>query len=72
MQALPRGSMLSVPLSESDVVSLLGENLSLAAVSLDLGSCEIGALFDDEVNAILVIDGLAESTILMAAVGAPA
>jgi len=47
----------------------IAENLSLAAVSLNLGSCEIGALFDDEVNAILGIDGEQESTILMAVVG---
>ena len=50
----------------------IAENLSLAAVSLNLGSCEIGALFDDDANAILGIDGIEESTILMAAVGVPA
>jgi len=49
----------------------IAENLALAAVSLKLGSCEIGALFDDEVNTILGIDGVEESTILMAAVGIP-
>jgi len=47
----------------------IAENLALAAVSLNLGSCEIGALFDDEVNAILGIDGEQESTILMAVIG---
>jgi len=47
----------------------IAENLALATVSLNLGSCEIGALFDDEVNAILGIDGEQESTILMAVVG---
>lgn len=50
----------------------IAENLSLAAVGLNLGSCEIGALFDDDANAILGIDGQEESTILMAAVGVPA
>jgi SagB-type dehydrogenase family enzyme len=50
----------------------IAENLALAAVSLNFGSCEIGALFDDEVNAILGIDGEQESTILMAVVGVPA
>lgn len=49
----------------------IAENLSLAAVGLNLGSCEIGALFDDDANAILGIDGQEESTILMAAVGVP-
>jgi len=33
MQQLPGGAMLSVPLAEKDVQSLLGENLSLAAVN---------------------------------------
>jgi SagB-type dehydrogenase family enzyme len=47
----------------------IAENLALAAVSLNLGSCEIGALFDDEVNAILGIDGVEESTVCMAVIG---
>lgn len=50
----------------------IAENLMLAAASLSLGCCEIGALFDDQVNAIVGIDGDEESTVLMAAVGAPA
>ena len=50
----------------------IAENLALAAVSLNLGSCEIGALYDDHVNAIIGIDGIEESTICMAAIGAPA
>jgi len=50
----------------------IAENLALAAVSLKLGTCEIGALFDDEVNALVGIDGLQESTICMATVGVPA
>jgi len=49
----------------------IAENLALAAVSLNLGTCEIGALYDDHVNAIIGIDGNEESTICMAAVGAP-
>ncbi|MHC4507395.1 MAG: SagB/ThcOx family dehydrogenase [Planctomycetota bacterium] len=49
----------------------IAENLALAAVSLDLGTCEIGALFDDHVNAILGIDGQDESVICMAVVGVP-
>ena len=47
----------------------IAENLALAAVSLNLGSCEIGALYDDQVNAILGIDGIKESVICMAVVG---
>ncbi|HCO96451.1 MAG TPA: nitroreductase [Phycisphaerales bacterium] len=49
----------------------IAENLALAAVSLNLGSCEIGALYDDQVNAIIGIDGTEESTICMAAAGVP-
>lgn len=49
----------------------IAENLALAAVSLNLGTCEIGALYDDHVNAIIGIDGIKESTICMAAVGLP-
>jgi SagB-type dehydrogenase family enzyme len=49
----------------------IAENLALAAVSLNLGSCEIGALYDDSVNAIIAIDGKEESTICMAAAGVP-
>jgi len=49
----------------------IAENLTLAAVSLNLGSCEIGALYDDQVNVILDIDGIEESVICMAVVGVP-
>ena len=49
----------------------IAENLALAAVSLNLGSCEIGALYDNQVNAILGIDGTEESVLCMAAVGIP-
>ncbi|MHC4328928.1 MAG: SagB/ThcOx family dehydrogenase [Planctomycetota bacterium] len=49
----------------------IAENLALAAVSLNLGTCEIGALYDDHVNAIIGIDGIEESTICMAVVGIP-
>jgi SagB-type dehydrogenase family enzyme len=49
----------------------IAENLALAAVSLNLGTCEIGALYDDHVNAIIGIDGTEESTICMAAGGIP-
>lgn len=49
----------------------IAENLALAAVSINLGTCEIGALFDDHVNAIVGIDGIEESVICMAAAGVP-
>jgi len=49
----------------------IAENLALAATSLELASCEVGALFDDQVNALLGVDGSAESVLCMAAVGHP-
>jgi len=49
----------------------IAENLALAAVSLNLGTCEIGALYDDQVNTFIGIDGTEESTICMAAAGVP-
>lgn len=50
----------------------IAENLALAAVSLNRGSCEIGALYDEQVNAIVGLDGIKESVICMAVVGVPA
>lgn len=47
----------------------IGQNLALTSVSLELGSCQIGAFFDDEVNALLEIDGVEESAIYLSAVG---
>ncbi|MBN1510058.1 MAG: SagB/ThcOx family dehydrogenase [Sedimentisphaerales bacterium] len=50
----------------------IAENLALAAVSLGLGSCQVGALLDDEVNRLLEVDGADESVVYMSAVGVPA
>ncbi len=47
----------------------LAQNVALACVALDLGCCMIGALFDDEVNAILGVDGRDETVLYMAAIG---
>ncbi len=44
-------------------------NLYLAATSLKLGCCAIGACFDDEVNSILNLDGKTETVVYMAGVG---
>jgi SagB-type dehydrogenase family enzyme len=49
----------------------IAQNLALAAVALDLGSCQIAALFDDEVNTLVGADGEQESVIYMTAVGWP-
>jgi len=50
----------------------IAENLALAAVNLGLGTCQVGALFDDEVNKLLGLDGVQESVIYMSVVGVPA
>lgn len=49
----------------------IAQNLALAAVALGLGSCQIGALYDDEVNALIGVDGVQESAIYMTVVGKP-
>ena len=47
------------------------QNVALAAVALGLGSCQVAALYDDEANALLGVDGKEESTIYMTVVGRP-
>jgi SagB-type dehydrogenase family enzyme len=49
----------------------IAENLALGAVSLSLGSCPIAALYDDEVNSLIDVDGIKESVIYLSAVGVP-
>jgi len=50
----------------------IAQNLALAAVSLGLGSCQIAATFDDEVNELLGVDGEEESVLYMSVIGRPA
>lgn len=47
----------------------IAENLALASIGLGLGSCQIGALFDKEINEIVDVNGESESTIYMSVVG---
>src|SRR5918999_6041044 len=47
----------------------IGENAYLAAVSLGLGACGVGAFMDDEINAMLGVDGTDEAVVYMLAVG---
>jgi len=47
----------------------LAENLHLAAEALGLGACMIGAFLDDEMNALVGVDGQEESVIYAACVG---
>ena len=48
----------------------IAENLALAATSIDLGTCQIAALYDDVANDLLDIDGINESVIYMTVTGA--
>jgi SagB-type dehydrogenase family enzyme len=50
----------------------MAQNLALSAVTLGLGACQIGALYDDEVNAIIGVDGEEEGVLYMSVVGWPA
>jgi SagB-type dehydrogenase family enzyme len=49
----------------------IAENLALSATSIGLGSCQLGAFFDDEVNSLLELDGKEESAIYLTVVGNP-
>lgn len=47
----------------------LGQNVYLAAESLGLGACSVGAFLDDEMNAMLGVDGRDEAAVYMLALG---
>jgi SagB-type dehydrogenase family enzyme len=47
----------------------LGENAYLAATSMGLGACGIGAFMDDEINSMLGVDGVEEAAVYMLAAG---
>ena len=47
----------------------IAQNVALSAVALGLSSCQLGALYDDEANVLLGVDGVHESTIYITAVG---
>ena len=47
----------------------IAQNVALGAVALGLSSCQIAALYDDEVNALLGVDGVDESAIYMTVIG---
>lgn len=49
----------------------IAQNLALCASAIGLGSCQIGAFYDNEINKILQIDGKNESTIYLSTVGFP-
>ncbi len=47
----------------------IAENIMLAATAMGLGTCGIGAIYDDEVNALLGVDGVEETALYLCAVG---
>ena len=49
----------------------IAQNLALACASQGLAACHIAAFYDDEVNALLGLDGVDESVIYMTSVGRP-
>jgi len=49
----------------------IAQNAALGAVSCGLGSCQIGAFFDEEVEEIIDVDGEKEFAIYMTSVGRP-
>jgi SagB-type dehydrogenase family enzyme len=47
----------------------IAQNLYLAATALGLGCCAIGAIYDEEANRLVGVDGESETVIYMCAVG---
>lgn len=47
----------------------MAQNLALASVSMGLGCCHAGALFDNEINAVIDVDGFRESAVYLSVVG---
>jgi SagB-type dehydrogenase family enzyme len=52
-------------------VGHIGENLYLAAASLNLACCTVGAFFDEEVDRLIGVDGKKEISVYLGAVGRP-
>lgn len=49
----------------------IAQNLYLAAGGLGLGVCALGAFFDENINCLIGIDGISETTVYMAVTGWP-
>ena len=47
----------------------IGQNAYLAAEALGLGCCAVGAFFDDEVNAVIGVDGENETAVYLCSIG---
>ena len=50
-------------------VGHIGQNFYLIAEALGLGACTIGAIYDDELNNLLNIDGINETAIYVGVIG---
>ncbi len=50
----------------------IAQNLALSAAGIGLGSCQIGAFYDDEINNLIGLDGTEESVVYLSVVGKPA
>jgi SagB-type dehydrogenase family enzyme len=48
----------------------VGQNLYLAATSMGLGACAVGAFLDNQLNDLLGLDGAAEAVLYLVSVGA--
>lgn len=49
-----------------------GQNICLAATSMGLGPCGIGAFLDNQVNRLVGVDGEEEAAIYLTSIGKPA
>lgn len=47
----------------------IGQNFYLISEALELGACTIGAIYDDEINKMLDIDGIHETVIYVGVIG---
>lgn len=47
----------------------IGQNFYLIAEALGLGACTVGAIYDDELNQLLEIDGINETAIYVGVIG---
>ena len=47
----------------------IGQNFYLVAEALGLAACSIGAIYDDELNSLLEIDGMKETAIYVGITG---
>lgn len=49
----------------------IAQNLALSAISIGMGTCQIAAFYDDEINEIIGIDGEEESAVYLSVAGHP-